>query len=124
MFIFFLILFIIGGFTMIGSILAAQGWPVLIGAIAFVVGFSFMLYYKTSSNDHDHNQALSNLREQGWRIDLKDIHILSNKIDIECLSLPIRKLNGVYYIVRNRTFGGGYAVIPSTDQVLIKEMCN
>lgn len=133
----FLILALVG---VIASLLAigfasdeGPGWPQIIlgGVAATLMAGSILSFYKSLHMDNvnlhnSHVKALRDLRQHGWNVESKDIHIQSGKVDLGCLKLHFKKFGTSTYqvaIKRDKHLGGGYTILKPQSQSALTNLC-
>lgn len=99
--------------------------PFAMGFIGLLIGVPLLFFLLHQQNKAEHEQIYGDLVTEGWKIDSNDVHELSDKVDIDCITLKVKKLGGRYYVVKPRDdkLGGGYNVVLAADQSLISEVC-
>lgn len=96
-----------------------------IGLLVGLIGFGILVSATHKYAHERHVRAYNDLRAEGWNVSNRDVKWKSDKVQIECVTFGMHKLNGHFRVTTKRPEdqGGGYVILKPSIQKKLAKVC-
>lgn len=97
----------------------------LFGFLSILAAFAVLIIGNHADKTNGHNKVLADLQSEGWNVGTHDVHWMSDRVDLKCVSFKTHELNGKWQVVvkRSDSQGGGFNIVSSSKQKGIEAVC-